>query len=79
MKYGKLFKEFINAFGFYPIANKCSALPYSDLKLMAKYMYGDVVDVCADEDIPNPLEAYMRQSKELLSRNVYTALRILFA
>lgn len=79
MKYGKLFTAFIDAFGFRPSATKCSALSYSELKTMAKYMYPSAVDICEDEEIPNPLKAYMRQSKELLSRNVYTALRILFA
>lgn len=78
MKYGKLFKGFITTYGYTPSSNRCSTLSYNELKTIAKFMYYDVVEVCKTDNIHNPLDMYMRQSRLDLMGNVYKALRILF-
>lgn len=76
MKYGKLFTNFINKFGFTPSTNRVSTLPYNELKRMAKEMYSEVKTFCNDEDRENPLDMYMRQPRQELIMNVYQALNI---
>lgn len=78
MKYGKLFNEFIKAYDYTPPKNRCSSLTYGELKLMAKLMYYDIVEVCKQQERYNPLDMYMRQNHLGLQMNVYKALRILF-
>lgn len=78
MKYGKLFRNFIDKFGFTPSTNRCSTLPYNELKTMAKFMYSDVKDFCNEYDRHNPLDMYMRQNHNELVLNVYNALNIMY-
>ena len=78
MKYGKLFREFINTYDYAPSKNRCSSLSYNELKTMAKFMYYDIVEVIKHDKRYNPLDMYMRQNRAELQINVYKALRILF-
>ena len=78
MKYGKLFTNFIDKFNFVPSSNRVSTLPYNELKRMAKEMYAEVKEFCEFEERKNPLDMYMRQSKQELIMNVYQALNIVY-
>lgn len=78
MRYGKMFKNFINTYDYIPSKNRCSSLTYNELRMMAKLMYYDIVEICKQQDQYNPLDMYMRQNHQELIINVYKALRILF-
>ena len=66
MKFGKLFTKFLVKYPDVKLtANRCSNLPYAELKMMAKVMYPNNVG------IPH---YYMRMSHPLLADTVYSAL-----
>ena len=66
MKYGKLFKKYIERYGETPDSNKCSSCSRTTLLHMAHNMY---------PENKNLLESYMRTNTKDLSRNVYHALK----
>lgn len=69
MKYGKLFRKFQSEFnGFNNLsANRCSELPYKELRDVAGTLYraGEKGHIKSD---------YMRTNRALLAGNVYNAL-----
>lgn len=66
MKYGKLFKNYIEKYGETPESNRCSSCDRSTLLHMAHNMY---------QDNKNVLKNYMRTNTNDLSKNVYRALK----
>lgn len=78
MKYGKLFKCYINEYGHKPSDTRCSRLSYKELKEMAKNMYTDVKESCNMWNDENPLLNYTRMTKNELPKAVYDALTYLF-
>lgn len=78
MKYGYLFINYIDDFKHTPSTNKCSTLPYKELKAMAKNMYKTVKDECELWDDENPLFNYTRMPADKLAKAVYKALDYLY-
>lgn len=78
MKYGKLFKHYINDYNHSPTTNRCSTLPHKELKLMAKNMYMDAKRFTMLYEEPNPLTKYQQMNHSELILAVYNALNILY-
>ena len=79
MKYGKLFKSYIEDFNHLPSNNRCTLLPYNELKIMAKNMYPIIKqDKIAGHVRHNPLVNYMRMTKNNLAIAVYDALNLMY-
>lgn len=74
MKYGPLFRGYIRDYNHTPSANRCTKMPYKELKQMAKNLYLDVKEECNMWNDNNPLSEYMRMSKEQLPNAVWNAL-----
>jgi len=70
MKFGKLFKNYMNNYpnAAVPTANRCSKLPYNELRSMAKNMYH------ANRDTKVELNHYQNMTKRQLTHAVYRAL-----
>lgn len=79
MKYGYLFRNYIEDFNHTPTANKCSALNYAELKIMAKNMYPLIKEECNLWNDENPLANYTRMPTNKLSKAVYNALDYLYS
>lgn len=79
MKYGKLFREYIKDYvedyAHMPSTNRCSTLPYKELKLIAKTLYKDVKEDCERWKNVNPLFNYTRMPADTLAKAVYKALK----
>jgi len=78
MKYGRLFRNYIEDFAHTPSTNRCSTLPYKELKLMAKNMYPIIKDEIIIDNINNPLINYQRKDQEELAISVYEALNLMY-
>jgi hypothetical protein len=79
MKYGPLFRNYIEDFAHTPSTNRCTTLPYTELKQMAKNMYPTIKsDVRAHHVRNNPLVNYMRMPKQELAVAVYEALNLMY-
>ena len=78
MKYGKLFRDYIEKYNHKPSTNRCSTLSYKELKQMAKNMYPNVKQRCIIFAEDNMLLGYMKMSHHQLSKAVYQALDYLF-
>lgn len=79
MKYGRLFKNYMGDFDHTPSNNRCTLLPYNELKTMAKNMYPIIkLDMIAGHVRHNPLTNYMRLSKNELALAVYDALNLMY-
>ena len=70
MAFGKRFKAYMNNYpnAAKPTANRCSLLPYNELRSMAKNMYN------ANNDSKANLRQYQHMTKRELSNAVYRAL-----
>jgi hypothetical protein len=70
MKYGKKFTKYMNTFpnAAKPSANRCSALPYNELKAMAKNIYHN------NRDAKVELYKYQNMPKNELVNSVFRAL-----
>lgn len=78
MKYGKLFRDYIEKHNHKPSTNRCSTLPYKELKQMAKNIYPDVKHCCDIFADNNMLLGYMKMPHHQLSKAVYQALDYLY-
>ena len=78
MKYGELFKDYINKYNHKPSTNRCSTLPYKELKQMAKNLYPDVKQCCDIFAEDNMLLGYMKMPQPQLALAVYQALDYLY-
>jgi hypothetical protein len=78
MKYGKLFRDYIEKYNHEPSTNRCSTLPYKELKQMAKNIYPDVKRSCDIFKDNNMLFEYMKMPHYQLSKAVYQALDYLY-
>lgn len=78
MKYGYLFRNYIEDFAHTPSTNRCSTLPYKELKLMAKNLYKAVKEQCEQWNDANPLFNYTRMPADKLAKAVYKALDYLY-
>ena len=78
MKYGKLFRNYMEDFNHTPSTNRCSTLPYKELKLMAKNMYNVIKNDVVHDNADNPLFGYMRKNKDELALSVYKALMLIY-
>lgn len=79
MKYGPLFRNYIEDFAHTPSTNRCTTLPYVELKQMAKNMYPTIKsDYNAGHVRYNPLSDYMRMPKQALAVAVYEALNLMY-
>lgn len=79
MKYGPLFRNYIKEFAHIPSTNRCTTLPYKELKIMAKNMYPTLKsDEVARHIRKNPLVNYMRMPKNELTLAVYEALNLMY-
>lgn len=78
MKYGKLFRNYIEKYNHKPSTNRCSTLPYKELKQVAKNIYPDVKDCCYVFGDNNMLFEYMKMPHHQLSKAVYQALDYLY-
>lgn len=79
MKYGRLFRNYIEDFAHTPSTNRCSTLPYKELKLMAKNMYHIIKnDIVLDDIDRNPLINYQRMNQNELAVSVYEALNLMY-
>lgn len=78
MKYGKLFRAYIEKHNHTPSTNRCSTLSYKELKQMAKNMYPDVKQCCDIFLDHNMLFDYMKMPHNQLSKAVYQALNYLY-
>ena len=70
MKFGKLFKNYMNNYpnAALPTANRCSMLPYNELRSMAENMYH------ANRETKVELYHYQNMNKRELTNAVYRAL-----
>lgn len=69
MKYGKLFKKFVETYGVEPVATRVSELSYKDKKEMAKMMYASgLID-----------HNYTHDNNTTMTSTVYNALKKLHA
>lgn len=78
MKYGKLFRDYIKTYNHRPSTNRCSTLPYKELKQMAKNMYPNIKQRCDVFGAHNILFEYMKMPHHRLSKAVYQALDYLY-
>lgn len=78
MKYGKLFRMLVDKYNFTPSKNRCSLLPYKELKSIAKIIYEDTKEMARILGVNNPLSNYVRQSKDVLTTTVYNALEMIY-
>lgn len=78
MKYGYLFRNYIKDFAHIPSTNRCSTLPYKELKLMAKNLYKIVKEEFEQWNEESPLFNYTRMPADKLAKAVYKALDYLY-
>ena len=78
MKYGYLFRNYMEDYDHTPSTNRCSTLPYKELKLMAKNLYKTVKENCEIQKDENPLFNYTRMPADILVKAVYKALKYLY-
>lgn len=78
MKYGKLFRDYIEHYNHKPSTNRCSTLPYKELKQIAKNIYPNVKQFCDVFGDYNILFEYMKMPHHKLSKAVYQALDYLY-
>ena len=78
MRYGPLFRNYIEDYNHTPSTNRCTTLSYKELKQMAKNMYNNVKELCEEYADENPLTNYTRMTKAELPLAVYNALTYLY-
>lgn len=73
MKYGRLFKSFINEFGYRPSTTRCSRLPYKEAKKMCSLLYKKAKETERNETVDR-LWDFTRTKNGDLQKTLYTAL-----